>query len=104
MRVKVTPEAETQLGIRRRWWRENRSNAADLFDQELEELIGRIERDPSAFAVFVERRGHVIRRGLMRKARCHLYFEVHPDGEVWVLGAGGGQQRRPPHFKLQDAP
>jgi hypothetical protein len=82
MRVLVTPEAEAQLDSRRRWWRDHREKAPDLFDEE--------------FLAAVKRIGGA--------ARCHLYFEIDEQvAVVWVIAAGGGQRRRPPRFRLQDA-
>src|SRR5262245_48413054 len=99
MRVRVTPEAESQLARRKGWWRENRPKAPDLFDRELGEAFDQLAQAPESFPVFAERRGHTIRRCLLYKTRCHLYFEIRvPAGEVWVLAAGGGQRRRPPRL------
>jgi hypothetical protein len=73
----ITAEAEAQLALRRNAWS----------DRDLAELLGDIERRPESFAPFIKRGGHAIRRAVMR--RCHLYFEVRDDGQVWVLTAGG---------------
>ena len=98
MRVIITPEGEAQLATRRTWWRENRPKAPDLFDRELATAVRRIGRNPEAYPVFAERRGRTIRRCLMLKTRCHLYFEIRSSNEVWVLAAGGGQRKRPPRL------
>lgn len=100
MRVRITPEGEAQLAFRKKWWRQHRTKAPDLFDRELADAIDRISQAPESFPVFTERRGHIVRRCLMPKTTCHLYLEIDvAAGEVWVLAAGGGQQRRPPRIK-----
>lgn len=103
MRIRATRKAERQLASRREWWRQNRPEAPDLFDQEFAALVDRFVHAPESFLQFVERRGRIVRRGLMPKTRCHLYIEVRPvEGEVVIVAAGGGQQQRPPRFRLQE--
>jgi len=101
--VRFSLLANAQLSVRRKWWRENRAKAPDLFDRELAAAVDRIARTAASLPVFSERRGHTIRRYLMPKTRCHLYLEVLEDpAEVLVLAAGGGQRKRPPRFRLQE--
>jgi plasmid stabilization system protein ParE len=73
------------------------------FEGELAETIERIGRAPESFPVFIELRGHVIRRCLMPRSRCYLYIEVERN-HVVVLGAAGSRQRRPRRFKLHETP
>jgi len=104
MRVLITPEAQAQLDARRQWWLENRDKAPDLFDEEFRAVLERIDRAPGSFPIHVQRRGRTIRRGLMPKTGCHVYFEIFErPGEAWVVAAAGGQRRRPPRFRLQEA-
>ena len=103
--VRFSLEAEAQLRARRIWWRANRDKAPDLFDRELAEAIDRLGGSAGTLPIFVRRAGHVVRRYLLPKTRCHLYLEVtETPGEVVVLAAGGSQQKRPPRLRLQDAP
>jgi hypothetical protein len=105
MKVRITPEGEAQLAIRRKWWRQNRSKAPDLFDEELAAAIGRIAQAPESFPTFAERKGRTIRRCLMKRTRCQLYIETDTSaGVVWLLAAGGGQRRRPPRIQLRTPP
>ena len=105
MRLIITARAESQLAIRRVWWRANRPAAPDLFDEELADAIKQIARGPRLAPVFSERPGHTIRRRLMPRTRCHLYFEIRESrGEVWIIAAGGGQRKRSPPIRLQDQP
>jgi len=83
----------------------NRDKAPDLFDRELDDAIEALGRNVASLPVFVTRSGHAIRRYLMPKTRCHLYLELNETrAEVRVLAAAGGQRRRPPRIRLQDAP
>jgi len=105
MRILVSAVAKKQLADRQDWWRRHRPSAPELFDREFADVVDRIRRAPESFPVFVARDEHVIRRGLMRKTRCHLYFEVRlSENEIWLLGAGGSQRRRSPRLRFQDAP
>lgn len=104
MRVRFTPKAQAQLEARKRWWRSHRDKAPELFDEEFAAATLRISDAPGSFPVHGQRQGRAIRRCLMTKTRCHLYFEiVEHQGEVWVIAAGGGQRRRPPRFRLQES-
>jgi len=103
--VRFSLEAEAQLLARKKWWRHNRDKAPDLFERELAEAIDRLGREAQTLPVFAIRAGHVVRRYLMPKTRCHLYVEAtETPAEVVVLAASGGQRKRPPRLRLQDAP
>lgn len=56
MDVRFSPEAETQIAIRRAWWREHRDEA-EIFDEELAHAVARIGDSPSAFPWFGIRGG-----------------------------------------------
>jgi hypothetical protein len=104
IRVRFSLLADAQLRARRLWWRENRDKAPDLFDRELGEAVDRLARNAAMLPIFARRSGHVIRRYLMPRTRCHPYLEVTENPpEVIVLAAGGGQRKRSPRFRLQDA-
>lgn len=105
MNVRITPEAEAQIRRRRAWWLKHRDKAPGRFDEELTKALGQIGEGPSLFKIFVERKGHLIRRCLMRKTLCHLYFTIDArKGEAWVVAAGGGQRQRVPPIKLPPKP
>jgi plasmid stabilization system protein ParE len=106
MRVRITPQAQAQLEERKQWWRQHRDKAPDLFDREFVAAAERIGSSPTSFPVFTEKRGRRIRRCLMPKTQCHLYFEILEDRrEISVVAAGGGRRGKPPGFRLQeDAP
>jgi hypothetical protein len=103
--VRFTATAAAQIAARRKWWRENRDKAPDLFDREYDDAIEDLGRRAGSLPVFASEGGHAIRRYLMVRTRCHLYFEViETPAEIRVLAAGGGQRKRPPRMRLHDAP
>ena len=97
MKLVVAPEATAQILVRKQWWRANRSKAPERFDKELAAALAAISERPESFPVFSARGGQTVRRCLLVKTRCHLYFEILRErGEVWITAARGAAQRRPP--------
>jgi hypothetical protein len=104
MRIRIAPEAQAQLEERKRWWRQHHDKAPDLFDREFEAAAHRIGSSPTSFPVFSTNSGRSIRRCLMPKTQCYLYFEVlDGSNEIAILAAGGTRRRKPPRFWLQEA-
>ncbi len=97
MKLVVAPEAAAQILARKQWWRANRPKAPERFDEELAAALTAIRERPESFPVFWARAGRTVRRYLLVKTRCHLYFEIlRETSEVWVTAARGAVQRRPP--------
>lgn len=97
MKLVVAPEAAAQILVRKQWWRANRSKAPERFDEELEAALAGIAERPESYPVFSAQTGRIVRRCLLPKTRCHLYFEVvSTANEVWVIAARGAAQRRGP--------
>jgi hypothetical protein len=97
MKLVVAPEAAAQILVRKQWWRANRPKAPERFDEELAAALTAISERPESFLVFSARGVRTVRRCLLVKTRCHLYFEVlHEIAEVWVIAARDAVQRRPP--------
>ena len=94
MKIVVAPEAAAQILVRKRWWRTNRPNAPERFDAEVARAFTAIAERPESFPVFSARGGRTVRRCLLAKTKCHLYFElVETTNEVWIIGARGAVQR-----------
>lgn len=90
MRVLLTPEAAAMLESRKRWWRENRTAIADLFEQEFLEAVTLIGERAALLPVALEIRGRAIHRILMKKTACHLYYEIDERaGVVTIVSAWG---------------
>jgi hypothetical protein len=95
LRVDFFPEALAELEARRRWWRENRDEE-QLFDEELAVATKALEERATTFPVFVVLGQRRVYRILMKKTRCHLYFEIAGD-VVMVVSAWGATRERTPH-------
>jgi hypothetical protein len=86
--------------VRKLWWRANRSKAPARFDEELAAALAAISERPESFPVFSAGGSRPVRRCLLVKTRCHLYFEVlFESSEVWVTAARGAAQRRGPKLE-----
>jgi hypothetical protein len=100
MRVVATSEALAQLETRKRWWRANRSATADLFEQEFSEAIALISERPELFPMHRRIGQREIRRVLMEKTACHLYYELDKAAEVVrVVSAWGATRGLPPSLR-----
>ena len=99
MKLVVAPEAAAQILVRKRWWRANRSMAPERFDEELAAALAAIAERPESYPVFSAPADRTVRRCLLARTRCHLYFEVlHERGEVWIIGARGAAQQGGPRL------
>jgi hypothetical protein len=98
MKLVVAPGATTQILVRKRWWRTHRDKAPERFDQELAAALTAITERPESFPVFSASAGQTVRRCLLAKTGCHLYFEVRETDEVWVIAARGAKQRKGPRL------
>lgn len=104
MKLVVAPEAAAQILVRKQWWRAHRSKAPTRFDEELAAALTAIVERPESFPVFSARGSQTVRRCLLVKTRCHIYFEArHEAGEVWITAARGAAQRRPPKLAPRSA-
>jgi plasmid stabilization system protein ParE len=97
--IVFTPEASLQLASERAWWVENRPAASALFDEELDQALEQLQTMAAALPVFIRRRGREIRRRLLPKTRCHVYYEVREHaGRVIVLSVWGARRGRLPRL------
>lgn len=99
MKVIIAPQAEAQLRLRQQWWRQHRSKAPERFEQELAHALREIADHPESLPVYAEKDGRTVRRYLLTRTRCHLYFEIVPTAdEVWIVAAWGASRRRGPRL------
>ena len=70
----MTEEAQRQARAERRWWREHR-DAKQLFSQELRAARDVLARTPK-HEIYGHFDGQPVRRLLLEKTRCHLYYLV----------------------------
>lgn len=85
--VRISADAETQLGLIRGWWIANRLAAPDLFDREFDTAVARIASAPAAFPIYRRESGADVRRVLLRRTRYAVYYAIEPDG-VLIVAVG----------------
>lgn len=95
MNVRFTPRAESETEAKRKWWRENRDKAPDLFDDELDEAVTKIRADATTGAVFASSYPSTVRRVLMPKTKNNVFFAII-DGEIVILSIWGAPRCRGP--------
>jgi hypothetical protein len=74
VKVVKTEEAQRQARAERKWWRAHR-DAKQLFSEELRAARGILARGPK-HEIYGHFDGHAVRRLLLEKTRCHLYYIV----------------------------
>lgn len=95
MKFRLTPRALSEAERLRTWWRENRPDARDLFDDEMADAIDRICKKPGIGSVHPSESGPTVRRVLMKTTLNHVYYAVR-DNEVVVLSVWGAPKGRGP--------
>ena len=95
MKVKIAPKAEKQLDARRSWWRENRTER-ELFDEELEMAKKTLAESGETLPI-VRIRAKPVRRWLMPRTACHLYFMIEDD-TITIVAAWGATRGREPRL------
>jgi plasmid stabilization system protein ParE len=91
--VELSEEAEAQVDQIDVWWRANRLASPDLFTNELNQALRDLGAIPSLGTTY--RAGtEPLRRFLLRRTHCHLYFVEEPDRlyivAVWSAFRGTG--------------
>lgn len=101
MIVEFRAEARAQAAARRAWWVENRPAARELFDEELASAMRDLTDRPASIPVLLIRDRLAIRRWLLPKTRCHVYYVIYESrGVVEILSLWGASTgRRPPLAK-----
>lgn len=96
MTVVLLDEARRRFEAEDEWWRTNRE-AVGLFTAEFESVVSRLARDPTRGALYRTIRGTKVRRVLMRKTRCYVYYVYREDQQaVEVLTLWGARKQRGP--------
>lgn len=70
----MTEEAQRQARAERKWWRAHR-DAKQLFSEELRAARVTLARGPK-HEIYGHFDGQPVRRLLLEKTRCHLYYVV----------------------------
>jgi plasmid stabilization system protein ParE len=97
VKVRFSRPAQKQADRLDRWWREHRSDTADLFARELEIARQTLLVEPNLGQTYIERRGVVVRRLLLPKTHNHVYYEYDDEsGMVMILAVWGAPKERGP--------
>jgi plasmid stabilization system protein ParE len=98
VKIRVSSRARTQIRAEDRWWRANRSDAPDLFKQELAGAFLRILQSPKIRRPHGQIADEPVWRILMPRAEQHVYYTVdEAAGEVvieLIWGARRGHEPR----------
>ncbi len=73
MNIVLLAEAQRRFEAEDEWWRENR-DAKDLFMHEFEQTLEQLGANPDIGQAYRLTRGKLIRRVLMKKTRCYVYY------------------------------
>ena len=97
MKVRFTEEAKRHARAERAWWRRNR-DAKHIFDEELQ-LARKLLKDGPKHKVYGIIEGEAVRRLLLEKTGCHVYYVVY-EGEdlVRVVAVWGAARGRGPEL------
>jgi len=80
------------LAQARDWWLTNRDKAPDAFDDDIDELLARLE-DASDVIGRPVRQDRAVRRVFLKRIRYHVYFQIVDDGaRVLVLALWHGSR------------
>lgn len=92
MRIEVVEEAQAQFAYREAWWRANR-DAQDLFEDEYERALKHLSTAPASGDQYRIVRGKMIRRWLMKKTECHIYYWHSEELDLIEIRALWGAKR-----------
>lgn len=87
----MTEEAQRQARAERKWWRAHR-DAKQLFSEELRAARGILAHGPK-HEIYGYFDGQPVRRLLLEKTRCHLYYIVSEQENVVRIVAVWGAMK-----------
>lgn len=93
-RVRFTAAANRHFNSKRLWWIKNRDHR-ELFATELGRTLRILSILPGVGAIQGTTKSHVLRRILVRKIACHLYY-TSDDDQVVVRAVWGARRERGP--------
>lgn len=95
MKVDLTDEAKQQAREENAWWRKNRDYKR-LFTEELR-AARKVLKDGSKHQIYAYIDGEPVRRLLLEKTRCHVYYVVlEHEKIVRVVAVWGASRQRGP--------
>lgn len=97
MNVELRPEALAQAIVRQAWWVENRPAAPNAFAEEFAQAVEQLGERPASMQIALLNGGVAVRRWLLPKTRCHVYYVIDDGrGVVDVLAVWGARMGRLP--------
>jgi hypothetical protein len=91
----MTEEAQRQARAERTWWREHR-DARQIFSEELRAARGILARGPR-HEIYGYFDGWPVRRLLLERTRCHVYYVViERESLVRIVAAWGAMKGTAP--------
>ena len=95
MKVELSDEAKSQAREENAWWRKNRDHQR-LFTEELR-AARKVLKDGPKHQVYAYIDGEPVRRLLLEKTRCHVYYLVlEREKRVRVVVIWGASRQRGP--------
>jgi hypothetical protein len=92
VRIEITQRAQEQFAHRDAWWRAKRS-ARELFIEEYQHALEHLSTAPKSGDQYCIIRGKVIRRWLMKKTECHIYYWYSEELNLIEIRAFWGAKR-----------
>jgi plasmid stabilization system protein ParE len=95
LKVELSDEAQQQAREENAWWRKNRDSKR-LFTEELR-AARKVLKDGPKHQIYAYIDGEPVRRLLLEKTRCHVYYVIlEHEKRVRVLAIWGASQQRGP--------
>lgn len=95
MRVELTDEAKQQAREENAWWRKNRDHKR-IFTEELR-TARKVLKDGPKHQIYAYIDGEPVRRLLLEKTRCHVYYVVFEREKlVRIVAIWGGPREHGP--------
>lgn len=97
MKVELTEEAKRQAREENAWWRKNRDHKR-LFTEELR-AARKVLKDGPKHQIYAYIDGEPVRRLLLEKTRCHVYYVVlESEKLVRIVAIWGGPREHGPNL------
>jgi len=82
MKVALSPRARREANRCDAWWRANRQDSPDLFEQELLRALSQVATAPRSGTPYSTTGGRQCRRVLMPRTQNYVYYRVVEPAEV----------------------
>ena len=97
--VRTTPRADLEAEKANRWSQRHRTRG-DVFREEYGAALSFLEHSAEIPPVALKVRGVETRRVLLRRAGCHVYYQLEPGtGDVLIVSIWGSRRGRGPFFR-----